>query len=201
MRELLAKLEELGRVTLGIVGIVVLGMSAFIVTWAGVELSAPGFQPGALLVAAAVSGAIFALTGLLLFWRAMSGGHQRREARRQERRQQDLLDAAETAGGRVTVAELALRTAYSLDDVNEQLEEFVDDGIAEIGVSDRGREVYIFPEFEEKRDKMTAEDPMRTSVEAVFDQFAAEHGGGEGEGESVTDEEAVEAEVHRSDVD
>lgn len=187
MRDLLAKLEEIGRVTLGVVGIVVLAVSAFVVTWAGVELTAPGFQPGALLVAAAVSGSIFALTGLLLFWRAMVAGGTRAE-RRDRKRQQDLLDAAEARGGRVTVAELALHTSYSVDEVGEQLETFVDEGIAEIGVSDRGREVFMFPEFEEKEDKLTADDPLRTEVEAAFDEFDV------ADGEEATQRERREVE-------
>lgn len=170
MRELLAKLEEIGRATLGIVGILVLSISSFVVTWAGVELTAPGFQPGALLIAAAVSASLFALTGLVLFWRGMVAGGSPEE-RLDRRRQQDLLDAAKQRGGRVTVAELALHTSYSVDEVGEQLDAFVDEGIAEIGVSDRGREVFMFPEFEQEDDKLTADDPLRTEVEAVFDDF------------------------------
>ncbi len=202
LSRLMEWLENIGRMTLGTVGVLIASISAFFITYAAVELTAPGFQIGAVLYGLLTAAMIFALAGGALFWRAMKGASQYREQRRQENRQQTILEKAEQLGGRVTVAEMALNLSYTVDEVREQLEAFVDEGIAEPGVSDAGREVYLFPEFLDEDDKMTARDPMSKEFEAIMDEHDSQQDArdevalGEMDGEaSSTSERADEVEA------
>jgi hypothetical protein len=197
---LLEWLGDIGRMTLGVIGMLVAATSAFFITYAAVELTAPGFQWGAVLYGLLVAATLFALTGGALLWRAMQGAGAHREERRRKYRQQDVLELAEELGGRVTVAEMALKLSYTVDEVREQLEAFVDEGIAEPGVSDSGREVYLFPEFWDENDKMTAEDPMKREFDAIFDEDQ-EVALGDVESDAAESAEREEAEVARQHVE
>jgi membrane protein implicated in regulation of membrane protease activity len=159
-------IANLGRMTIGLVGAALMALSTFVLTFVGVELSAVGLQFwGPLLWAMAASATIFMAVGIVLAWRGVSASDESRSAHRRRNLQQDVLDLAESLGGEVTVPEVALRSRYTVEEVREQLNAFVDEGVAEPGVSDSGRDVYIFPEFRNPDDRRTATAPLEDELE------------------------------------
>lgn len=167
-------LAGIGRTTLGIVGSLIMSCSAFVITYAAVELSAPGLQVAeGLLWGSVVAASILVVMGGLLAWKAVKGGGRRRERRRLNQRQEALLEQARHHDGLVTVAEAALKSRYTVDEIREQLEAFVDSGVAEPGVSQRGREVYVFPEFTDDTDRLTARTPLEDELEVELEGLEA----------------------------
>lgn len=164
-------LAGVGRMTLGIVGALVMAISAFFVTFAVMMLMAFGGFTSA-MSAIAVSATILVVMGAMIAWRGMQNVGEKHQEYRHKDRQHEILDLAKKHNGHVTVPELALTSRYTVDEVREQLDEFVDKGIAEPGVSERGRQVYVFPEFRGDGDQKTARMPL----EDEFDDLEVELG-------------------------
>jgi membrane protein implicated in regulation of membrane protease activity len=181
-------IANLGRMTIGLLGAALMALSTFVLTFVGVELSAVGLQFwGPLLWAMASSATIFLVVGMVLAWRGAALSEESRSSHRRRNLQQDVLDWAESLGGEVTVPEVALRSRYTVEEVRDQLNAFVDEGVAEPGVSESGRDVYIFPEFRDPDDRRTATAPLEDDLEVELS----------GLGEASSDAEFAEHEVER----
>jgi hypothetical protein len=71
-----------------------------------------------------------------------------------------VLEHAAGHGGRITVAELALKSGLSIDDSRNALDEMVRKGVANVLVTDDGATVYDFPELLTAQERRSAKDPL-----------------------------------------
>ncbi|MEL6178907.1 MAG: hypothetical protein AAFS10_08130 [Myxococcota bacterium] len=108
------------------------------------------------LVGALMAGgfaAVVAVAGLFLMVFAFL--RYREQARTKERQRETVvLSQAQAYGGRLTVAELALDERLSIAESTEVLERLERLGLATSAVSEEGQVVYVFPAFDNPRDKL-----------------------------------------------
>jgi hypothetical protein len=107
------------------------------------------------------------LVGLLVFFGGAAYGGWRlansnnKAPLSQNEREQRVLTLAAANNGRVTVAEVALRCAISVDEAKATLLHLVNTGVAETWLSE-GEAVYVFAGLEDET-KAAAQDPFRSS--------------------------------------
>ncbi|QDG53852.1 hypothetical protein FIV42_24845 [Persicimonas caeni] len=94
-----------------------------------------------------------------------------------EREQREALRMARDMNGHLTVAELALDTSLDIDAARTLLDELVDDGVADLQLTDSGSRVYVFPAFVDGgRGKFSARSMLDddAEIELEFEKLAAQ---------------------------
>jgi hypothetical protein len=158
LSELTEYLKTAGWLSVGTLAVVLLTISSFLLTFSIVELSSPAVELGrSFLWGVVVSATVVAVTGTSLFIKALQGTSTQADQLEKQRRKR-LLDRTRELGGQVTIAQLALETRYTLEDVRDDLDKMAKSGVAELDIDDEGKEIYRFPEFDDTdRDQLAVE--------------------------------------------
>lgn len=175
--------EVLYRGCMGTAGAAITIVFAVLALWTLWQLIAVGFSALNLVLAAFF--AVLSVGGLFM----LRTGFRKQSAPKLDgsllggSRQRGVLRVAKKLDGRVTLGELTLHTRLEVADAREILEQFELHGVAEMQISDSGREVYVFPAFADGgEDKLTARSPLDAAdreVELLFEELAAEEAAAE----------------------
>jgi hypothetical protein len=112
-----------------------------------------------LLVAVAVPGA----AGGALLWlhfRDRFGFRRRREDLREQTYQSEVLKLAERKGGKLTVVEVVSEAALDAGTAERLLQSLMQQGIADIEVTESGVLVYAFHDVQKLREKSSSRDVL-----------------------------------------
>ncbi|MCG8339298.1 MAG: hypothetical protein MJE63_32730 [Proteobacteria bacterium] len=77
-----------------------------------------------------------------------------------QEKQSLVLKAAKKNNGRLTIAEVTMETALSLDESKSILEGMCTEGVAELQITDGGSLVYVFTGLLTDKEKDTAKEPL-----------------------------------------
>lgn len=104
-----------------------------------------------------------AATGGALLWRYFRdrlGFRDRREALREQTYQSEILRLAERKGGKLTVVEVVAEAALDTGSVERLLHGFVEQGVADIEITDSGVLVYAFHDIQQLGEKASSRDVL-----------------------------------------
>lgn len=147
---------------------------AGLAAWAVALLILEGFS--LLNLAIALFFGLFALLGAVLSYRGFKYRSDRASTGpRRGSRRRTVLRVARKMGGRLTLGELTLHTRLEPDEAQKILDDLEMHRIAELQLTESGREVYVFPTFaDDEADKKTARsltDGRDEEVELLLDEL------------------------------
>ncbi len=89
-----------------------------------------------------------------------SSTNQNNSKLNEQEKQSLVLKTAKKNKGRLTIAELTMETALSLDESKSILESMCTAGVAELQITDGGSLVYVFTGLLTDKEKDTAKEPL-----------------------------------------
>jgi hypothetical protein len=129
---------------LGLIGLVIVLFSLPFLIMAVIDLATGGSVGMDILIGLFVFFLLTTLTGLFLIRYGFKNLKSEKKMGWDDIEQM-VLGLAQTEGGKITTAETSLKCGLSIKKSKEALEKLVNEGVAELQVSETGSYVYYFP--------------------------------------------------------